>query len=170
MLDFLTNEKLGHHLGVFLDVDGVLNTEEDWKRPFTLNFRCVHAFQAALAEAGERFDKVTVVLTSTWRKGWNPIFQPSYLRTLCDALPVEGITPEAPGVMPRGKRGKEVRYYFRRHPMDACVVVDDDRSLFTTIDRMRLSIFFTDAATGFTEEDTKAFLDTVKRAVKKGKK
>ena len=72
--------------------------------------------------------------------------------------------------MPRGKRGKEVRYYFRRHPMDACVVVDDDRSLFTTIDRMRLSIFFTDAATGFTEEDTKAFLDTVKRAVKKGKK
>ena len=52
MLDFLTNEKLGHHLGVFLDVDGVLNTEEDWKRPFTLNFRCVHAFQAALAEAG----------------------------------------------------------------------------------------------------------------------
>ena len=169
MLDFL-NGKLGHRLGVFLDVDGVLNTEEDWKRPFTLNAACLRAFRAALDAAAERFDEVTVVLMSTWRKGWNPNFQPPHLRELCAALPIEGVTPEAPGVLPRGKRGKEVRYYFHRHPMDACIVVDDDRALYTTMDRMRLTTFFTDAKTGFTEEDTKRFLEAVKKAAAKEKK
>ena len=170
MLDFFSNGKLGHRLGIFLDVDGVLNTEADWQRPFTLNAACLRAFRAALGEAAERFDEVTVVLTSTWRKGWNPTFQPPHLRELCDALPNEGITPDAPGVLPRGKRGKEVRYYFHRHPMDACLVVDDDKSLFTPTDRLRLTIFLTDATTGFTEADTERFLAAVKRAAKKGTK
>ena len=170
MLDLFSNGKLGHRLGVFLDVDGVLNTEADWKRPFTLNAACLRAFRAALDLAGERFDEVTVVLMSTWRKGWNPTYQPPHLRELCDPLPIEGITPDAPGVLPRGKRGKEVRYYYHRHPMDAVVVVDDDRSLYTTMDRMRLTTFFTDAATGFTDLDTARFLDAVKKAAKKNKK
>lgn len=26
---------------IFLDIDGVLNTENDWKRPFPLNKKCI---------------------------------------------------------------------------------------------------------------------------------
>lgn len=35
---------------------------------------------------------------------------------------------------------------------------------------MKLTIYYTDAATGFTEADTDRFLDAVKKAAKKGKK
>lgn len=49
----------------FLDVDGVLNKERDWRKPFTVNSVCVNNLKKLLCT-----DKDThVVLSSTWRQG-----------------------------------------------------------------------------------------------------
>ena len=51
---------------IFLDVDGVLNTEEDWKRrKYSLNNACVTAFCRLLSCLHEP----KVILSSTWRNG-----------------------------------------------------------------------------------------------------
>ena len=165
MFDFFARakQKTGHHLGIFLDVDGVLNTEADWHQPLTLNRRCVKAFQSALELAATRYDKVSVILSSSWRLGWNPEHQPRHLRELCRAVPVAGITPQAQSALPKGQRGREIRYYLKRHEMDAYVVVDDDMGLFSPEDRKELPILQTDCQMGFTLADGKRLVETAKR-------
>ena len=165
MFEFVIRAKprLGHHLGIFLDVDGVLNTEADWHQPLTLNRRCVKAFQSAMKLASTRFDKVSVILSSSWRLGWNPTNQPCHLRELCRVVPIAGITPQAQSALPKGQRGREIRYYLRRHEMDAYVVVDDDIELFSQDDRATMPILLTDARTGFTLADGKRLIELVKK-------
>ena len=170
MFDFFIRAKpeRGQHLGIFLDVDGVLNTEADWHQPLTLNHRCVKAFQSALGLASTRFDKVSVILSSSWRLGWNPEKQPSHLRELCRAIPIAGITPQAQSVLPKGQRGREIRYYLKRHDLDAYVVVDDDMDLFSPEDRMGMPILETDCRTGFTFTDGKRLVEAAKRWNRRG--
>ena len=165
MFEFVIRAKprLGHHLGIFLDVDGVLNTEADWHQPLTLNRRCVKAFQSAMKLASTRFDKVSVILSSSWRLGWNPTNQPCHLRELCRVVPIAGITPQAQSALPKGQRGREIRYYLRRHEMDAYVVVDDDIELFSQDDRATMPILLTDARTGFTLAGGKRLIELVKK-------
>ena len=165
MFDFFIRAKprLGQHLGIFLDVDGVLNTEADWHQPMTLNRRCVKAFQSAMELASTRFEEVSVILSSSWRLGWNPENQPRHLRELCRAVPIAGITPQAQSALPKGQRGREIRYYLKRHEMGAYVVVDDDIELFSRDDRVAMPIFLTDARMGFTLADGKRLIELVKK-------
>lgn len=53
---------------IFFDVDGVLNCEADWQRPFTINKRCVRAF-AHIVEKLQKRELVQLVIISTWRAG-----------------------------------------------------------------------------------------------------
>ena len=165
MFEFFIRAKpqLGQHLGIFLDVDGVLNTEEDWHRPLTLNRSCVNAFQSALELAATRFEDVSVILSSSWRLGWNSEQQPRHLRELCRAIPIAGITPQAQSALPKGQRGREIRYYLKRHEMDAYVVIDDDIELFSQEDREEMPILLTDARTGFTLSDGKRMLEVIRQ-------
>ena len=50
---------------VFLDVDGVLNKQSDWKRPFSLNDECCYWFNTLIKD----LPNVKIVLSSTWRNG-----------------------------------------------------------------------------------------------------
>ena len=51
---------------IFLDVDGVLNTKQDWKRKvYSLNPHSVEAFNRLIEEINEP----KIVLSSTWRNG-----------------------------------------------------------------------------------------------------
>lgn len=51
---------------IFLDVDGVLNTESDWvKRVYSLNRKCVDQFCRLINVIKDP----KVVLSSTWRNG-----------------------------------------------------------------------------------------------------
>ena len=165
MFDFIfrSKRKMGHRLGIFLDVDGVLNCEEDWHQPLTLNRGCVRAFQSALELVSTRFDEVSVILSSSWRLGWNPQMQPQHLRELCRAIPISGITPQAQSALPKGQRGREIRYYLKRHEMDAYVVIDDDIELFSQEDREEMPILLTDARTGFTLSDGKRMLEVIRQ-------
>ncbi len=50
----------------FLDVDGVLNKESDWRIPFSINARCLKCLAELLS-----FDKDPhIILSSTWRAGY----------------------------------------------------------------------------------------------------
>ena len=51
---------------IFLDVDGVLNTETDWARKvYSLNKSCVDAFCRLV----KSIPNPRIVLSSTWRNG-----------------------------------------------------------------------------------------------------
>ena len=51
---------------IFLDVDGVLNTEADWaKKVYSLNKSCVDAFVRLV----KSIPNPKIVLSSTWRNG-----------------------------------------------------------------------------------------------------
>lgn len=50
---------------IFLDVDGVLNKQSDWKRPFSLNDECCYWFNTLIKD----LPNVKIVLSSTWRNG-----------------------------------------------------------------------------------------------------
>ncbi len=51
---------------IFLDVDGVLNTETDWGRKvYSLNQNCINAFCRLIKSIPDP----KIVLSSTWRNG-----------------------------------------------------------------------------------------------------
>ena len=163
MLDFLFKKQPQGRLWLFLDVDGVLNTEADWQRPFPFNTRCVRAFQASLKELRKCFAEVSIILSSSWRSGWDPANQPQHIRELCREVPVVGITPQAGASSQKGQRGREIRHYLKMHGSpEAFLILDDDQRLFTDEDRAELPILFTDAKHGFTSKDGERMMSLVK--------
>ena len=59
---------------IFLDIDGVLNKESDWRKMFTVNADCINEFCDFYNSVGGR-----VILISTWKNGYygknNPSMQ-----------------------------------------------------------------------------------------------
>lgn len=140
---------------VFLDVDGVLNCEGDWCKPFALNNRNVRNFLAAF-ESLKGFCEPSVILTSSWRRGWNPADQPAHLKNLCKVIPVKGVTP----VLDSGHRGHEVeRVLSVGHP-DGYVVIDDDPSDLEHVCKILVS-----SKTGFTSRDAQRLLSFAQKRV-----
>lgn len=52
---------------IFLDIDGVLNTTSDWKELYILNKKNIQAFATFV----KKYNNVKIILTSSWRTGWN---------------------------------------------------------------------------------------------------
>lgn len=50
---------------IFLDIDGVLNKQADWKKPYSLNPQNIKAFGDAFAEM-----RPIIILISTWKNGF----------------------------------------------------------------------------------------------------
>ena len=169
MFDFLKKKKrLGQHLDIFLDVDGVLNQEADWQRPFTLNRKCVKAFQAMLRDLEERYDDVSVILSSSWRSGWEADRQPAHIQELCNLVPIKDVTPMAAGGI--AIRGKEIRHYLKQHPQQGdAIIFDDDARLFTIEDCKELPIVFTNGKTGFTKESARHAIGLLERKHLRGR-
>lgn len=114
---------------VFLDVDGVLNTEEDWKRrKYSLNNDCVTAFCRLLSCLHEP----KVILSSTWRNGIARDGTTAvHIDDLLKALEPAGIMfLDKTGIAPDGSRTKEIDFYLRRHPEERYIILDDDPTLF----------------------------------------
>ena len=169
MFHFLQkNRHLGNHLRIFLDVDGVLNREDDWQRPFTLNRKYVKAFQDMLRDLKGRYDDVSVILSSSWRSGWTEGHQPVHLKELCSLLPVKDVTPQASGGI--ALRGKEIRHYIKQHPQQGdAIIFDDDARLFTSDDRKELPIIFTNGKKGFTKESAQQAIQLLEQTHRRGR-
>lgn len=141
---------------IFLDVDGVLNKESDWRKPFALDMSCVKA----LSELTSRL-KASVVLTSTWRAGASSDGNnsPQYdhlISTLSDnGITVSGNTP----VTVNKTREEEIDYYIRRNQVTEYLVIDDDPQLFNG----GLRLYLTDYKTGLTKADIPRIIKMLKK-------
>jgi hypothetical protein len=135
---------------IFLDIDGVLNTESDWKHMYSLNQDCIKAFANAVKKCGE----VRIVLSSTWRTGfaYNRECLP-HIKNLQQQLQkyelsIYGKTP----MLPSGNREDEILEYIDMYEVKQYVIIDDDASLFSKDCKQLLQI---DARKGFTEKNGK---------------
>lgn len=146
---------------VFLDVDGVLNTEEDWSRKvYSLNDHCVTAFLRLL----ENLPEPHIVLSSSWRTGIaNDGTTAVHVEDILRALAPAGIHQmDKTGFSPDGSRSKEIDHYLIRHPADSYLILDDDPQLFALKDKTP-RLYLTDAHKGLTDKDVDKILKLIKR-------
>ena len=137
---------------IFLDVDGVLNKQSDWKRPFSLNDECCYWFNTLIKD----LPNVKIVLSSTWRNGIaRDGSRAAHIDDLMVRLKAAGIeTIDKTATSPDGFRNKEIDNYLRRHPADSYIILDDEESIFEEGKRTP-NLYMTDNAHGFTEQDYK---------------
>lgn len=112
---------------VFLDIDGVLNTESDWNRLYTLNLRCVEAFV-------RKYKGSKVILTSSWKNGYSPIFNncSEPIQDLISVLSDGGVS--VVGRIDDGPRDTMIAKFVKDHNLksDSYIILDDDRSEFNS--------------------------------------
>ncbi len=145
---------------IFLDVDGVLNTEVDWARKvYSLDSRCVASFCKLL----NRVNNPRIVLSSTWRNGIARDGSTAvHINDLIEALAPAGIISlDKTGVAQDGSRTKEIDHYLRRHPKDDYVILDDDPDLFDQKDKTP-HLYITSAKTGLTDADIARILKQIR--------
>lgn len=137
-------------LTIFLDIDGVLNKESDWARPYTINPSCIKSFLSALSKLSNK-EQVEIVLSSTWRTGFSKDGNHApYIKDLLLHLNIVDITPPS-----NKSRQAEIEYYCKRNNISRYVVLDDDKSLFYNINTINL--YLTNYKTGFCVDDIKKF-------------
>lgn len=155
----MDKKEKGYHMYIFLDVDGVLNTEEDWaKKVYSLNSKCVKSFCKLLSSLKDP----KVVLSSTWRNGIARDGTTAvHIDELIKALEPAGIKSlDKTGVAPDGSRTKEIEHYLRRHSEDSYIILDDDLELFDQ--KMNTPyLYITSSKTGLTNEDVTRILKYV---------
>lgn len=130
---------------IFLDIDGVLNRQSDWKKKFTLHTPCLDALKAL----AERIHCQRIVISSTWRAnaGEN---EPEFYRHLVGELTARGFTVVGTTPLSTHTREEEIAYYTRRHDCGKFLVLDDDDSLFP---QKNLPVHFVSHITGLTDSD-----------------
>lgn len=150
---------------IFLDIDGVLNTKEDWeKRLYSLNIRCVDVFCDLL----KNMDNPKIVISSTWRNGLaRDGSTATHIEELLKALNRVGITSvDKTSVSPNGVRSEEIDYYLRRHDEDEYLILDDDKELFKFAEKTPY-LYLVDPLKGITNNDVKCILKQVKKKHKR---
>jgi hypothetical protein len=145
---------------IFLDVDGVLNTEVDWARKvYSLDSRCVASFCKLL----NRVNNPRIVLSSTWRNGIARDGSTAvHINDLIEALAPAGIISlDKTGVAQDGSRTNEIDHDLSRHPKDDYVILDDDPDLFDQKDKTP-HLYITSAKTGLTDADIARILKQIR--------
>ena len=145
---------------IFLDIDGVLNKQSDWKRPFSLNDECCYWFNVLLKELAG----VKIVLSSTWRNGIaRDGSRAAHIEDLMKQLSEAGITTiDRTATSPDGYRNKEIDYYLRRHSEDKYIIIDDELSIFEEGKKTE-HLYLVDNVTGFSESDYKKLKSLIGR-------
>lgn len=144
---------------IFLDVDGVLNKESDWKRPFVLNTECVQNFLELVAA----IPQPKIVLSSTWRNGIaRDGSRASHVELLMKELEKAGIKAiDRTANAPDGSRSKEIDYYLRRHEADSYIILDDDSTIFDE-GKNTPHLYLTDNKYGLQKSDVKKIIKKIR--------
>ena len=142
---------------LFLDVDGVLNSDSWFSGPTNRDFPHGHLDPAAVARLASIVvhPSVHVVLSSTWRRVM-PLFElEALLLTKVDAFPMRkflGVTPRINGA----PRGLEIQAWLDSWDMnpdgddiDEIVILDDEPDMLHLVPRL----VRTDSAVGLTDAD-----------------
>lgn len=131
---------------VFFDVDGVLNKESDWKVKFSLDKSCIKAFADICNYLKKSYVEVKLVIISTWRTGEN--------KNLENALAEYGLKISDSTPVSNKGRQAEVEYYIRRNNIEDYLIIDDDLSLFSSPENLKL--YVPNYRTGLVSSDIKA--------------
>ena len=145
---------------IFLDVDGVLNTEADWARKlYSINDTCVSSF----FKLYKNVEDPKIVLSSSWRNGIARDGKTSVrIDLLVNALKPLGIIKlDKTGISPNGMRNDEIDHYLKYHDKDGYIILDDDPNLFEKkVNTPHL--YVTDAKTGLTDKDVTLIMKHIK--------
>lgn len=146
---------------IFLDVDGVLNKESDWRNKFYLNASCVKVFGELCRKLEKIYGEVRTVLISTWRAGISKSgTDVEQINSLDKILAQEGIRIYASTPVTDKGRQAEVEYYIRRNQVSEYIIIDDDLSLFDNLDKVK--IFVPDYRTGLVKGDIKKIVKIIR--------
>ena len=114
---------------VFLDIDGVLNTKESWKKPFQLNDDCISRFCNTLLNQKA---PINIILTSSWKNGYSSIpenesLQLKELRAKLSSfgLNISGRTKSLQNRM------QEIDEYISNHDISCYSIIDDDENEYS---------------------------------------
>ena len=136
-------------LFIFLDIDGVLNTEADWVSPYTLNKECANNFLCFASLYNSR-----IILTSTWKHGYissnnrNNTNQIKQLEAIFNTKNIR-IIGKTEDLM---SRDIEISKYIIDHNITKYIILDDDATLFQ---RSISHMYFTNSKYGFSKKDIK---------------
>lgn len=149
---------------IFLDIDGVLNKQSDWIKPFTINQACLNVFIQLVKELKKRYKEVDIVLTSTWRnslaKNSNNELVSGKTNILDETFKKNGLSIYGTTPVSNKTRQEEIEYYIRRNNITHFITIDDDLSLFTN--PIAVNLYLTDYTTGLTSKDIKKILKLCK--------
>lgn len=136
---------------IFLDIDGVLNTEDSWKNPFKLNDNCIHNFCTALKKTGA---EINIVLTSSWKNGFSsiPENETSQLKELREKLKKYGfkITGRTKSLE---NRMQEIDEFILNHEVYSYAIIDDDQNEYTNSYLKKVTLI--NPVTGFVSQKIK---------------
>ena len=139
---------------IFLDVDGVLNTKNQWKRMFTLDGSCIKRFSDYAKAVSQGTPKV--ILTSTWKNGYSNDGKHSEpVMRLINSLRKHGVSVAGrTGSDPSGDRAREINDYIEKNQLHDCrmLAVDDDVSIFKSEMKENVRFVVCDSRTGFTKD------------------
>ena len=137
---------------IFLDIDGVLNKQSDWKNRFFLNDECIHNFANIFKNTEPK-----IILSSSWRHGFVGRNNPQNSEPIEQlekklekyGLKIYGKTEFFPGK----SRTEEINSYLRQHQdTKKYLIIDDDISEFNS---PLPDLYLCDCKTGFTLNDAK---------------
>lgn len=151
-------------LHVFLDVDGVLNKESDWKMQYTIDDSCVKVLALIRDKMLQYYNQVIFVLTSTWRMGLTnkgERLDSPHGSILLDTLKREGIVITGSTPVLNNNRQAEIKSYINRNNVKDAIVIDDDPRLFT--DMTSLNVYVPNYKTGLTTSDIKQIEKMIRR-------
>lgn len=134
---------------IFLDIDGVLNTKESWKIPFSLDKNCIKNFCAFINYCKK---DPKIVLTSSWKTGFSslPEYETPQLQSLRKELAIYNVSLFG-RTKDFGNRIAEINDYLQNHKVESYAVIDDDPDEYTRKYLKKVSLI--NADTGFTEKD-----------------
>lgn len=134
---------------IFLDIDGVLNTQSQWSRMYQLNTSCIENFCTFVKQQSN----AKIILTSSWRSGFekNGSCLPQ-IQNLIDKLSVYDVSIfDKTKKSPNDDRQREIEYFLQRNPKEPYIIIDDDKTLYHGIK----GLYITDAKIGFSQKDIK---------------
>jgi hypothetical protein len=153
---------------IFLDVDGVLNTKNDWKNMFSLRNECITSFNNYLEKLSEAND-VKIVLSSSWKKGFSYNgSHAAHIKKLMQS--VHGNIIAKTEDFDILNRSREINDFIITHNLtdEKIIIIDDDKTLFPDkIAGNNVKFIYTDAQKGFTDkkETPKGIFSSLKKMI-----
>lgn len=145
---------------IFLDVDGVLNTSNSFNTKYELCGQNIAALGELVAHLEARGHKCKVILTSTWRLGYEKELekcseqvQRLILKLKEVGVGIEGRTP----IYKNRTRDVEIMRYIREYELNdedfTYIILDDDVSEYDAEALQGMNFYKVNQCTGLTMKD-----------------